>query len=234
MTVQDDAREQELCNLFNLDWDPRHARGGTDAVLDWTHDGQTTRIEFEVKSTTTHSVSTARDVGMAHIARWRTKHWVIGFYSSSVGIRARLNHALYLTPTDMRPWIDELEAYIAPDVELARCLPERLTEADLVRICEDKPYYTIADARRIMKKQWTADAYTQVLDHPAQAPELITRATMLDILRHRAGYTMERGATLNNPHVTKSFLARFDDQKITRDHAGGLRRKLADYLKARA
>jgi hypothetical protein len=85
MTVQDDAREQELCNLFNLDWDPRHARGGTDAVLDWTHDGQTMRIEFEA---------------------------------------------------------------------------------------------------------------------------------------------------LNNPHVTKSFLARFDNEKITRDHASGLRRKLTDYLKA--
>jgi hypothetical protein len=55
---------------------------------------------------------------------------------------------------------------------------------------------------------------------------------MLDILRHRARYTMERGATLNNPHVTKSFLARFDDEKITRDHASGLRRKLTDYLKA--
>ena len=110
MTVQDDAREQELCNLFNLTWDPMHARGGTDAILDVSLNGDLTRIEFEVKSSTTTSVSTARDVGVLH-------------------------------------------------------------------------------------------------------------------------NTMERGATLNNPHITKSFLDRFADQRITADHAQALRSKLTAFLK---
>jgi hypothetical protein len=232
MTVQDDAREHELCNLFNLRWDPMHARGGTDAELEIDIDGKTIEIDFEVKSTTTDTVSTARDVGMTHIERWRRKHWVIGFYQSQVGIRARLGYALYLTPADMQPWLDELEAYIAPDVELARRVPERLTDDDLVAICGDKPTYSEADARRIFKKQWKRADYQRHLDHPPNAPTEYTRQRMLEILRLRARYTMQRGATLNNPHVSKGFLQRFADQRITDEFAQSLRLKLRDYLSA--
>ena len=81
MTVQDDERERELVRIFNLAWDPGHQRAGVDALLSLTIDGQACQFEVEVKSTTGTTVSTARDVGMTHIQKWRTKLFVIGFYS---------------------------------------------------------------------------------------------------------------------------------------------------------
>jgi len=207
-----------------------HARGGTDAVLDIEIDGHAVHIDFEVKSTTTDTVSTARDVGVAHIERWRQKHWVIGFYHVQVGIRARLAYALYLTPTDMAPWLSDLAAYIAPDAELGARVPERLTEDDLVAICGDKPSYSELDARRVLKKQWKREDYHRHFDLPPDSPTTYSRQRMLEILRLRARYTMRRGATLNNPHVSKRFLQRFNEERVTDEFAQALRHKLRTYL----
>jgi hypothetical protein len=79
MPVQDEERERELVRMFNLDWDPGHQRAGVDAVLDLDVEGQRFRLEVEVKSSTGTTVSTARDVGMEHIKKWRRKLFVIGF-----------------------------------------------------------------------------------------------------------------------------------------------------------
>lgn len=43
---------------------------------------------------------------------------------------------------------------------------------------------------------------------------------MLRILRLRARYLNNRGATLNNPHIPTSFLRRFTDQAIDLAAAG--------------
>jgi hypothetical protein len=231
MTVQDDAREKELCNLFNLNWDPNHARAGTDAHLDIPIAGGLQRIDFEVKSTTGSTVSTARDVGTGHIERWRCKHWIIGFYESQHGIRARLRYSLYLTPLDLQPWLDTLEEYIQPDVVLAGCVPERLSADDLISVCGEKPCCSIEDAKRIFKKQWKTTDYERYLDYPPQAPGHYSPERMLGILKLRARYTMDRGATLNNPHIPKKFLDGFSDQRIDRDHAQSLRTKLNNFLR---
>lgn len=66
--IQDDAREiilAEICGLSRTS-----SRRGIDATLG-SH-------PFELKSTTTCSVTTARDAGLKHIARWRRQYWVIG------------------------------------------------------------------------------------------------------------------------------------------------------------
>lgn len=230
MTVQDDAREHELCNLFNLQWDPHHERSGTDAVLSFTHEGESLLIQFEVKSTTGDSVSTARDVGMNHINRWRQKHWIIGFYSSTMGIRAQLNYAIYLSPDEISPWIDSLEEYIRPDFMLAQRTPEKLSNADLIAVCGNKQFYTLDDARKIFKKQWKLSEYKERFDYPEDSPKCYSPQRMLQILRHRARYTMERGATLNNPHIPKGFLHRFYNERITTDFALRLREKLSSFL----
>lgn len=79
MPVQDNSRERELGRLFNLKWDEDHVRGGVDIVLDFVVDGRRVQFDIEVKSSTGNTVSTARDVGMDHIARWRKMIFVIGF-----------------------------------------------------------------------------------------------------------------------------------------------------------
>ena len=226
MAVQDDSREQELCNLFNLVWDPDHARGGEDAWFETTIKGRKHRVAVEVKSTTTDTISTARDVGMEHIRKWRDKIWVVGYYSAKGG-KPRLVSTLCLTPDEMEPWIAQLEGYIKPDFEIGQRVPHKLTLDDLHAICGNKKSYALEDARRLYKKQWTADEYRAAMDMEQQ----YSQRRMLEILQQRAQYLLARGATLNNPHIPKSFLARFEDQLITKEHAARIREKFRAYYK---
>ena len=83
MSVQDDERERELVRVFNLAWDPAHQRAGVDAILD-----------IEVKSTTGDTVSTARDVEVEHIQRWRRMLFVIGFYTKEARRRPNIRQRL--------------------------------------------------------------------------------------------------------------------------------------------
>lgn len=231
MVVQDDAREHELCNLFNLEWDPAHARSGTDARYIGRINGKEVDIPFEVKSSTTTSVSTSRDVGMKHIQKWRGKHWVFGFYEASATVRPVLRWCLYLSPRQMAPWIDELEAYLSPDHKLTERAPNHLTYADLHNICGEKDIYTLEDARALHKKQLSAEEYKAQFDVPSDSPTGYSPQKMLEILRLRARYLMERGSTLNNPHIPKSFFDKFsDEERVVRNHAERLKRRLEEEL----
>jgi hypothetical protein len=223
--VQDDERERELVRLFNLAWDPAHQRAGVDALLRVTLAGVEHTLEVEVKSTTGDTVSTARDVGMDHIRKWRRKLFVIGFYSKHAR-RPELLRCLCLTPADMAGWIDGVESKIAVDHLIAERAAAGLEAGDLVAVCGAKPFYSVEDARLVLRQQWSADRYQQAADTtdptgaPAYSPEL-----MLGVLRARARYIAERGATLNNPHITKAHLAAFagTSREITDDWAAGIR-----------
>lgn len=234
MTVQDDERERELVRMFNLDWDPAHQRAGVDAVLALDIDGQRCRMEVEVKSTTGSTVSTARDVGVDHIEKWRRKLFVIGFYSKAAR-RPELLHCLCLTPLDMEPWIAATEAKIQIDFRLAALASKRLTVFDLFEVCGEKPAYTVEDAKRLHKQQWTASEYTAALDMQLDGQPRISQPRMLEILQLRARYIAERGATLNNPHITKAHLDRFagSDRVVAGPHwASGVRRIAGAFVRA--
>lgn len=208
MPVQDDERERELVRMFNLVWDPAHQRAGVDAQLDIEVDGQRYRFEVEVKSTTTDSVATARDVGMAHIQRWRRMLFVIGYYTRE-RTRPELKKCLCLTPTDMEPWIASIEDKIAIDFRLASRASRRLTQDDLFEVCGEKTAYLLEDAKRLHKQQWTAQQYAAALDIEEDGQPRISREKMLEILQLRTKYIAERGATLNNPHITSGHLRPF-------------------------
>lgn len=208
MPVQDDERERELVRMFNLDWDPAHQRAGVDALLHIDVEERPCRFEVEVKSSTSGTVSTARDVGMEHIRKWRRKLFVIGFYSHEAR-RPELQHCLCLTPLDMEPWIAAIEDKILIDFKLAELASKRLELADLFDVCGMQDTYSIEDAKRLHKQQWTAAEYAAAVDTEVDAQRRISREGMLAILRLRAKYIAERGATLNNPHITKVHLARF-------------------------
>lgn len=207
MTVQDDERERELCRLFNLTWDPAHQRGGVDAFFNINVGGHRYHVPVEVKSTTGETIATARDVGMDHIAKWKRIVWVIGYYTQDR--RPELIRMLCLTPTDMMPWITEIEEKIGPDFLLAQRASRRLTLDDLYAICEQKDYYEVADAKRLHKMQWSAEQYQAARDMQVGDEMMISPQRMLEILKLRAQYIASRGATLNNPHITKTFLANF-------------------------
>jgi hypothetical protein len=208
MPVQDDERERELVRVFNLNWDPSHQRAGVDALLNISVDGRKYQFEVEVKSTTGTTVSTARDVGMEHIQKWRTKLFVIGFYSKEAR-RPELKSCLCLTPIDMEPWVASIEKKIAPDFKIALCASRTLNQNDLFDVCGKKPAYSIDDAKLLHKMQWSSEAYSSALDTTHKGKPSISQEKMLDILRLRAKYIAERGATLNNPHITKAHLDTF-------------------------
>ena len=228
MPVQDDAREQELVREFNLHWDPDHQRSGVDATLDVEVRRKTFRIDVEVKSTTNKGVSTARDVGIDHIKRWRRMIFVIGTYDKR-GHRLALQHSLCLTPLDLEPWIAGIEAYIAPDYQIAQRASARLDLPDLFVICEEQPTYSIEDAKKLHKRQWTAQQYKDAADLRVSGKPRISQRKMLEILRLRSAYIAERGATLNNPHIPLTYLERFKgtDRVITPGSSAEAIRRIA-------
>jgi hypothetical protein len=212
MPVQDDERERELVRLFNLQWDPAHQRSGIDAILEVNFAGRKAQIEFEVKSTTGDTVSTARDVGMEHIQKWRRKFFIIGFYTRDQK-RPELKRCLCLSPTDMEPWIASIEKKILIDFKLAGLASQRLSINDLYSLCGEQENYSIEEAKQLHKQQWSREQYEAACDIGTGKSKRISPANMLELLQLRAKYISERGATLNNPHITKKHLDGFYGKK---------------------
>ncbi|OEZ99930.1 hypothetical protein [Duganella sp. HH101] len=234
MPVQDDERERELVRMFNLDWDPAHQRAGVDALLKIDVDGRLCQFEVEVKSSTNTTVSTARDVGMEHIRKWRSMFFVIGFYSKEAR-RPELKHCLCLTPLDMEPWIAAIEAKILIDFRLAIRAAKRLVLEDLHDVCGAQDSYTLHNAKQLHKQQWTSEEYAAALDMDVNGSPRISPTKMLDILRLRSRYIAERGATLNNPHITKAHLDTFTgtDRVVSGPNwAEGVRKIARDFARA--
>ncbi|MBO9881217.1 hypothetical protein [Xanthomonas sp. D-109] len=230
MTVQDDERERELSALFGLDWDAAHERHGVDALLpDVVVDGVNYQFEVEVKSSTAFDIGTARDFGMSHIERWRKMFFVFGFYTKER--RPELRTSLCLTPMDMEPWLAGKEAQILIDYKLAECLPHRLQLDDLFSVCGERDTYSIEDAKKLHKQQYSAAQYVAAADVVQDGVPCISQANMLKILRERALYVAQRGATVNNPHITKTYLTPFlgtDREVIGRVNCAAKMRALAE------
>jgi len=218
--AQDDARENRLIDLFNLTQAADRARHGVDALLKL--EGH--EYEFELKSVTTSrgGISTVRDLGPDHIAKWRNKHWIMAYFSGS-----KLLHCLYGSPDAMRPWIEEKWDYIKADFELAKHVPRQITLETMFEILGKKAIYTLSDARNLHKNQMTAAEYKESMD----VQEGYSAEQMLEIFKDRARYIIERGSTLNNPHISDKFLKSWP--KIDQDYASELRRLVKEYRAAK-
>jgi hypothetical protein len=81
--------------------------------------------------------------------------------------------------------------------------------ADLFSVIGEKSHYTLQDAKALHKRQWNAAQYRAAQDITVGRNKLISPAKMLEILQLRSKYIAERGATLNNPHIEKTFLKSF-------------------------
>ncbi|MEQ1716881.1 MAG: hypothetical protein ABL907_12980 [Hyphomicrobium sp.] len=191
------------------------------------------KFEVEVKSTTGSTVSTARDVGIDHIQKWRRKLFVIGFYSREAR-RPELQHCLCLTPIDMEPWIASIESKMLIDFKLALRASRRLVLEDVHELCGLQETYSLEDAKRLHKQQWTAEEYLAALDTTVDGQRRISSIKMLEILRLRSKYIAERGATLNNPHITKTHLDTFSETNRVvsgPNWAAGIRQIATDFVR---
>ena len=209
MAVQDDRREKEMCQLLGLQ--EGEGRSEVDAFFDFVANEKFYSAPIELKSTTTGSVSTARDVGPTHIAKWRSRIWIFGFYNPS---GTSLRKLLVLGPNEMEGWIGQKEQYIKPDFAIGDRVAERLDVEDLYIICEKKSKYSLEDAKSLHKRQWNQEKYRSEMDDA----DGYTPEKMLEILKLRAIYLNQRGSTLNNPHIPKSFFANFTDRMIDAVH----------------
>ena len=211
MAIQDDAREQEQRELFGLIKNEDEGRSGVDAVM-LLDDG--TEIPFELKTTTSGSVTTVRDFGYDHILKWKNKHWLISKYSED---GSKIEYSLYGSPQAMSNWINEKEEYIRPDFELAKIVPEEINLSHLFQVVGEKESYNLDDAKKLHKKQYKIAEYRELMDlEDAYSPE-----RMLDILRNRCKYLIERGSTLNNPHIPASYFEGWE--QIKTNHANRLK-----------
>lgn len=211
-----------MVQLFNLTVPDDRKRADIDAHL--LIDGKL--HNFELKSTTSKTVSTVRDFGPDHIAKWRNDlHWIFAFYEKD-GVK--LKYCVYASPADMEPWIAARENYIAPDLALAEALPMHVAAAQVIDVLGEKPVYSRADARRIMKNQWRAADYEAGQD----LKDGYSLERMTVIMQQRARYVLLRGSTLNNPHIESDYFDGFE--KITSEHAAKLRELIRAYLKTSA
>ena len=214
-TFQDDGRENEAIRLFDLIKDDGAGRSGMDAYLEL--DGR--RVPFELKSASKASITTVRDFGPDHVAKWQDKHWLIGFYKKGIA-----NYYIYGSPSLMSGWITEKWNYVRPDYELAKLVPSLVTMEQLYSLLGNKEIYSLDDAKKIQKKQYKITEYRALMD----VPEGYSKHKMLEILKDRTGYLIRRGSTLNNPHIPASY---FDDwEKIKSNHAEKLRSMVRAYF----
>ncbi|MDA8553884.1 hypothetical protein N9K98_01580 [Luminiphilus sp.] len=211
MAFQDDARENHLIELFDLEQPAGRTRSDIDAFLSINEH----RLPFELKTTSTGSVTTVRDFGPDHIAKWRDEHWLIGVYDKK---GQNMEYALYGSPQRMRPWIEEKEEYIRRDFELANLAPRLFTESHLDQIMGHKATYSLQDAKLLHKKQYSMEEYLGLADLPKGN---FTRQRMLQIVQDRLQYIASRGSTLNNPHIPASYFKGW--QRITENHSAVLR-----------
>jgi hypothetical protein len=218
-------REDQMRDRFGL-VPGGEGRPGVDATLRLAKPDQ--EVPFELKSSDTDSVSTARDVGREHIEKWRSRHWLFGFYERGSRNPPVAIRYVYASPRQLEPWIAEQERYALPDWELVRLLPGAATRDLLLAVAGDKDAYSIEDARRILKQQkleagermtpeirgllasaalgepsrMTSTVYRALMDRPGGfSPE-----RMLLLVRERARYLLDRGATRNNPHIPERRL----------------------------
>lgn len=211
---QDDDREEAMRTLFKLYKDDNEGRDGVDAHLDI--DGRS--VPFELKTTSKGSVTTVRDFGPDHIEKWKDKHWLIGFF-----INGR-EYYHYGSPSMMKEWIKNKEEYIKPDFMLAELVSQKLSIEDLYQMIGKKTVYSYEDALNIQKKQYTKEKYLMLQDIlNGYSPE-----RMLDILKDRTKYLVERGSTLNNPHIPFKYFNGW--LEITDNHAQILRELVRDYF----
>lgn len=208
MAFQDDTREDMVRQLLKLK--KNSSRSGVDAYHQFSRDDKEYIADIELKSTSKDSVTTARDVGIDHLVKWRSRIWIIAYFNQDETLKS----ILCLSPKEMEPWIVRKENYVKPDILLGEIASTKLDIDDLYHVCEQKAIYSVDDAKALHKKQWNKSKYQSNVDYVQGTTEGYSPSKMLEILQQRTKYLVQRGITLNNPHIPKTFLAQFTEKEI--------------------
>lgn len=107
-TVQDDIREAQMAQQLNLRRSDR--RIGSDARDEFGN-------RYELKTVTTGSVTTSRDIGRDYLDRLRQSYFVCA-RGSNTDYGFKIQDIYFLAPEMMEDWISKIEARIGGDQDL--------------------------------------------------------------------------------------------------------------------
>lgn len=196
--VFENSREQVMIDICKMR--PGKDRYDADAYIQ--------SIPFELKSTWTQYFCTARDFGLSHLKKYKRAHWLFGVFEPNT---TQLSCMYYATPEQMRPWLNHVEHNIRPLLLLAKYTTAAITPSVVYKIFGKKNTYTEAELRAyLVPRQTVITATTYSL------PETIL------ILRECVKQKLQRGATINNPHIPLSYLRNME--KLTTNYANTLRK----------
>jgi hypothetical protein len=218
---QDDSREQDMLRVFGLRQISESSRGDNDAFLDL--DGMETQA-FELKSSTTSNLVTARDFSLEHIKEWRTKHVLGSFYDK--GGNAIL-WSLLIPNLFLNEWLDEQVEYIRCDVEIIEVLSSEVTSEMAQKVIRsifgERESFTEEDLKKVLKRQITSGEYSQYLSSGPNAEKLCSLDSMEKAIRSRTQYLLNRGTSRNNPHISDGWIKRIieRDSRLRLDHPPG-------------
>ncbi len=106
--VQDDIREEILTRALNLTRTGK--RTGPDAYDEHGN-------PFELKTTTTKGLTTARDIGPEYLARMRSQYLIAARgYQTDYGFAA--NDIYFMHPDDLDEWISPIEHRLNADMDI--------------------------------------------------------------------------------------------------------------------
>jgi hypothetical protein len=207
--IQDDARETELVKLFNLTQTEGRKRSDIDAFLDL--DGK--RINFELKSTTVRSVSTASPLTINHLEKWKDYHWIIGVYDKET---EALKYCYYGSPDDMRGWLDFMIEDIQRGLKSSKYLREKIDLPMMFDVLGEKLVYSYKDAKHVFKNLFSKKEYNSFKD----LPDGYSQAKMLEMFKLHNYYYLEKGSWLNNPKIGPKVYTKW--KKITKNYSESL------------
>ena len=167
--VQDDVRERSMRGLFGLR-ESGEGRMGADVVDEFGN-------RYELKSATRSGVTTARDVGIHTINRWRTRYWVI-CRGRNTGEGFIIHECRFLAPSMMEGWLSGLEAVMRRDLDLLQRVIETIKDGNFTDEEIARLEYLVRRGYMINnpKIPWRyIEEYGQFLDISAHAPQSLRR-----------------------------------------------------------
>lgn len=216
--IQDNKREHQLIDLFKLK-KINHKRIGIDARLKVLSE----KIDFELKSTTTGSVSTARGLHLEHLERWKDLHWIIGKYNK----KAELECCYYGSPDDMIEWITFWENDIKRGINISDMLIDRIDLNMMYEIFDKKKKYNYKEIKFVFKNLYTVQEYKDMQNSEGTYdPEIV-----LEMFKKHNQVYLYRGAALNNPKIPFKYYKSWP--RIDNNFDKELRRYIKRYLKSK-
>jgi hypothetical protein len=215
--IQDDKRENEIIKILGLKQNLNRKRHDIDAFLDI----EKSVVNFELKSSTVGSISSASPLTLDHINKWRTYHWIFGIYDKKT---EKLQHCVYASPKMMKPWLDSLEEDINRGIMISYKLVSKIDKSVMYSIFGRKKVYSVDEAKKVYKKLYTPEKYKKLQDRHNGYSE----NRMLFMFReHNLSYLI-RGSWLNNPKIPKEYYKNFP--KITKNWKTELRNILKENI----